>query len=343
MTKRIQRNLIFIGLMLVSSITFSQDIHFTQFGNAPANINPALTGNFDGDKRFAAIYRNQWFNVPVAYNTLNFAYDMKLPHVDTRSKSGYWGLGATFRYDVAGDSRLSDGAIGAMASYNKRVGKNHWVTIGAGLAVGQRRFNPADLKFADQVGNNPNEPLTGTSEFFTTTSVVYPDLNTGINYRFQSSKKRTSLNLGAGVFHLNRPRRDFNMDGIERKLENRITPYLMTTIQIAPSFDILVNGMMNWQGPHRNPVMGAQGKIHFDQRIAREFSMQFGGAYRWNDAIIPTAQLNYKNWQVGLAYDINVSRFVNASLNNGGPEVSVIYIIKDVPPAEYCPTCPIQL
>ena len=39
------------------------EIHFTQFEMAPIQLNPALSGNFQGTYRVGGIYRDQWFSV----------------------------------------------------------------------------------------------------------------------------------------------------------------------------------------------------------------------------------------------------------------------------------------
>ena len=71
------------GLIVCLLLAFSafelgaQDIHFTQFGNSHLNLNPALTGSFNGLGRINANYRSQWNEVPVEYQTFTLAYDMK--------------------------------------------------------------------------------------------------------------------------------------------------------------------------------------------------------------------------------------------------------------------------
>ena len=36
--------------------SFSQDLHYSQFYNAPLVISPALTGIFNGDQRFYGLF-----------------------------------------------------------------------------------------------------------------------------------------------------------------------------------------------------------------------------------------------------------------------------------------------
>ena len=65
----------FILLFVISNIHFllnGQDIHHSQFYTAPLNLNPGLTGIFNGDQRLALNYRRQWFGL--ANLSLSLAY-----------------------------------------------------------------------------------------------------------------------------------------------------------------------------------------------------------------------------------------------------------------------------
>ncbi|MEM6772440.1 MAG: hypothetical protein AAF597_17825, partial [Bacteroidota bacterium] len=71
---------------------------------------------------------------------------------------------------------------------------------------------------------------------------------------------------------------------------------------------------------------------------------QGGLGYRFDrigDAFFPHIQLHYNAWRVGLSYDINVSDFRVATQGNGGPELSIRYIIKKVRPVPSRRFCPI--
>src|ERR1041384_3691574 len=58
----------------------AQDIHFSQFFEAPLWRNPSLAGIFSGDIRVQGVYRDQWNSVTDAYRTgsLNAEYKMAI-------------------------------------------------------------------------------------------------------------------------------------------------------------------------------------------------------------------------------------------------------------------------
>ena len=57
-------------------ISFSQDIHYSQFYSSPLTLNPALTGVNDCTYRIAAMYRNQWQSVTDPYQTPSISFDI---------------------------------------------------------------------------------------------------------------------------------------------------------------------------------------------------------------------------------------------------------------------------
>ena len=66
-----------------------------------------------------------------------------------------------------------------------------------------------------------------------------------------------------------------------------------------------------------------------------------GLSYRAGDAMIAHFEVFYLNWHFGLSYDINTSAFSAACNRNGGPELSLRYIITKVRPPDTFKACPI--
>src|ERR1041384_2807255 len=67
-------------LLLLTMAGGAQDIHFSQFFEAPLWRNPSLAGIFTGDVRVQGVYRDQWNSVTDAYRTgsLNAEYKMAI-------------------------------------------------------------------------------------------------------------------------------------------------------------------------------------------------------------------------------------------------------------------------
>ena len=77
-TKYYIASLVILLSFLSISNLHAQDIHYTQFTLQGMQQSPAFAGNFDGNHRFATLYRNQWATVSVPYNTLGFSYDVNI-------------------------------------------------------------------------------------------------------------------------------------------------------------------------------------------------------------------------------------------------------------------------
>ena len=61
-------SLLLAALHLLTAVR-AQDIHFSQFFEAPLLRNPSLAGIFTGDIRVQAVFRDQWTSVTNAYKT----------------------------------------------------------------------------------------------------------------------------------------------------------------------------------------------------------------------------------------------------------------------------------
>src|SRR5688500_19725350 len=71
--------LAFLSALPLAASVGAQDIHFSQFFEAPLLRNPSLAGIFTGDVRVQAVYRDQWNSVTTAYKTASLNGEYKLP------------------------------------------------------------------------------------------------------------------------------------------------------------------------------------------------------------------------------------------------------------------------
>src|ERR1700759_2888800 len=90
----------FTTLVFLAGISsaYSQDLHFSQFFEAPLLRNPALAGIFTGDYRIQGVYRDQWNSFTNAYKTGSFNAEYKLPVART---DDYLTIGLQVLYDTA--------------------------------------------------------------------------------------------------------------------------------------------------------------------------------------------------------------------------------------------------
>jgi type IX secretion system PorP/SprF family membrane protein len=299
-------------------------------------INPALTGIFNGDKQVSLIHKRQWFSVPVEYMTFSGSFDMKF--LKDQHPKGFFSAGAIFNFDQAGDSDLRWMNLNLMGSYTRALTRSFFVGLGAYVGGGQRSFDLKDLRWDDQYDGtfNPNLP---TGEHFGDTDFFWLDLGGGVNIRLQG-KDRTKIDLGVGAFHLNEPGFSF-YDRKSIKLPTRLAFSGMGVLKLGSRLDIFGNGLYQDQGPYEETVVGGGLIIHISNRKAREVELHLGVSDRLDDAIIPMVALGYDGWKAGFSYDVNTSNFKVATDKHGGPEFFVNYTVKKLWPLEQTRVCSI--
>lgn len=326
-------------LLILLTKAHSQDIHFSQFYNTPANLNPALTGIFDGDMRFTGNYRSQWEAVPVPYQTFSGAFDTKLFHPKL-GKHSFLGLGLVFNQDSAGDADLSLSQIGANIALTRQLSDAIFTTIGVQLMTGQRSVRPDQLTFEEQWNGDIFVPASSNNEFFNNNASRLSSVSAGINVHYQKEGTRTQFSSGIGIFHLNQPDASLT-NSSEVKLPVKFIPHFVSVFQVSSNFDFRLNAIFTRQTSYQEIVGAAAVRYHISTEKNKELAIQGGIGTRLQDALVPSVEIQVRNWTAGLSYDINTSDFKTASQRRGGPEIFLQYIIWKVKPPKEFKACPI--
>src|SRR5947208_11646912 len=114
----------FAGFILLLSLytVQGQDLHFSQFFEAPLLRNPSLAGIFTGDYRIQGVYRDQWNSFTNAYKTGSFNAEYKLPVGRT---DDYLTIGLQVLYDKAGSAGLTSTQVFPALNYSKSLSSTH--------------------------------------------------------------------------------------------------------------------------------------------------------------------------------------------------------------------------
>ncbi len=336
---KVKAILAFILLSLIFDlVSYSQDIHFSQFNFSPLNQNPANTNLFDGDYRFVGNYRNQWPSVPVRYNTFSFSTEANFLTLKNNDRIG---AGLVFFFDRAGDSRFTSLNTALSISYIKSLDKKFHNAISAGIQFGlvNRNINYSKLNFDNQWNGDVYDPNISIDESFSRTRFNYFDLGVGLAYRY-SKNERTNFTLGFGATHLSQPKQSFYNDN-SVKLNPRFTVHTRAQVKVAKRLDVVPELMFQMQDSKYEMDYGAHIKYYLPMSIPHTVALNLGAYGRSAEAGWLFAGMDYDNLQVNLSYDINFSKLHVASRYNGGFEVSVIYILAKVKkinkPGAVCP------
>ena len=337
------RDRISVFILVISSIlTFGelsgQDFHYSQFYNAPVTVNPALTGIFNGDERIMGSLRDQWRPVPVPWFNFSLSYDRKI--YPKKSKKGFFGAGAFFNYDVAGDSKLQLANINLAGSYTRVLNHRNLLTIGALLGYASRGFNPDDLTW-DRYWD-PNtftvDPSSGSGESFNYERFGFLESSLGLNYRWQKSS-RTKLDLGIGGFHLITPKARF-YENESQQLPIRFSLYGIYSRKLSDKLDLQLDGLYQKQNAYNEWLVGGYLNFYLNQNRGKEFEFRVGVGYRTRQAIYPKLGIEFKNLFIAASYDIYFDDF-SQEHGGGGPEIHVRYLIRHVKPLGKFKVCPI--
>lgn len=306
-----------------------QDIHFSQSHFSPLNISPGLAGMFPEDVRIMGSYRSQWQSVPVPFLTFSGAADMKLPNLlrgnDKLSLAG----GVNFNYDKAGDSALSLSSFGATAALHYQINESNTLSLGVQSVVSQRSFSISGLRFNNQFDGELYDPSRASKENFTNENKAFADVNAGLSWMLKKDDNRSYAIAGIGGYHLTRPVQSFK-DDPDAQLPMRLSIYFGGVIQAHPKWDIVIHALGQLQGPYQQILLGGAGRYHLSEAKGKEVAIQIGTSFRISDAIIPTFELHYAAWKIGVSYDVNISAFEAATNGNGGIEIGAMYTITNV-------------
>jgi len=318
-----------VGLLFLTSTVLAQDIHFSQFNQAPARLNPALTGQFEGGYRIAGIYRSQWGAITVPYSTFALSGD-----AHNFMKQQGLGVGLDFFFDKAGDGNLGTVNFNASGSYSLRIGetnKNH-LTFGLQLGWVQRQLDPSKLVFNNQNGGG------GSLESFNT-GASYFNASSGVLWETKFTKRK-KLQLGFAVHNLTQPNINFYAND-DSKLAMRFTIHGSYQFKITDKIDLIPSALAMFQGPHKQITPGLNAKYILDSRSNNYRAVYLGLWTRTGDAAFVSMGMDWNTLNVGLSYDFNYSSLNTASRYRGGFEFSVIYIFREaLPPRQHFKTCP---
>ncbi|MBL7731262.1 MAG: type IX secretion system membrane protein PorP/SprF, partial [Chitinophagaceae bacterium] len=134
--------------LLLSAVVWvqgaAQDIHFSQFFEAPLWRNPSLAGIFSGDIRVQAVYRDQWNSVTNAYRTGSLNAEFKKP---IGKSNDFITTGAQLLFDRAGTIGWTSTHLLPVLNYHKSLSneKNSYLSLGFMGGWVQRRFDPSKV------------------------------------------------------------------------------------------------------------------------------------------------------------------------------------------------------
>lgn len=335
--------ILFFTIWILSPVSANaQDARFSQFYAVPLQLNPAMTGVFEGRWRANAVYRDQWSSVlgSVPFRTIAASYDMRYRVVG----SDYFGFGINALRDEVGDGHLVQNRVYLDFAYIKEMGgssygkSGQFVSVGAQLGGGQNQINWNNFWFSEQfdlsIGGFPNTALDNRESAIIGQSVnsdMFLDFNVGLLY-YAVLDENTSFYAGAAINHLNGPNISFFDSGAEA-LNDRIVAHAGGEVGFSDQLSLLPALIFMKQGALTSWTGGAN--IRYNNHDWNEVALRLGlwphfssstdSRVYWESMAV-TAILEMNRWNFGVSYDITMSDFSQANNSRGGFELSLEYI-----------------
>ena len=310
---------------------FSQDFHLSQYEEAPLNLNPALTGFYNGTFRIHSHYRTQWASIS------NHPYTTALISGEQHLKKISVGAQIADQRAGTGNYNVLDLQLSAAYDHALDFKKEHRISAGAQAGFAYKSVNISKLTFENQYvpfngGSFDNALANGESNL--NQNIFIPDLKFGLIYYYAKNESHINPFLGFTAFHLTHPKESFLSEN--NKLPIRFLVHGGSKINVTDKIQLVPKFLFMQQANDREIVAGMDANFYVPNTTA---FFIIGSSYRNKDAVIFFAGLKYGRYTYKVSYDVNNSSLKPATAGKGGLEISITMIGSRYKPTPI-PNCP---
>jgi type IX secretion system PorP/SprF family membrane protein len=312
MMKRFLFCLLFI--ILIDDLV-AQDPQFSQYYQAPLYLNPGFTG-ITPQQRLVFNHRIQWPNLPQAFSTSAFSYDIFVDELRS-------GFGVLVTNDVMGSAGWRTNTAGLLYSFKVKLNDNIVFSPGLYFGYGANGIDRSRLTLGDGLefqgqSLDPDLNKLGRQDYF--------DFGSGFIFY------NRNLWLGAAFHHMNQPNLSVLNDVSRLPMKTsihggaRLSLYngprtLAKVSYLTPSFIFRKQGKSFSQldvgiNYHIDPVSVGfwyRGKP-FEKTVINSVAQ---------DALILSLGMYFKNLSIGYSYDFTISELQTAA--GGAHEIAITY------------------
>jgi len=321
MNKKLNYCLLFLIVFGWQARITAQDLHFSQYFNAPLIINPANTGFIpDGEYRLGLNYRNQWASLGNPYKTFSVFGDGQL--FGERFENGWVGVGGALLRDVAGSGDLTTTRAFASVAYHQALGLGSLISAGFSLGYVNKRVDFTKLTFDNQWNGKFFDITAPSGEPFATNQVNYFSLQAGMNYAYYPNEN-TYLNVGFSASNINRPNESFFTDGlVDTRLATRFTTFINGSFRAADAVILNPNVYVSKMANAVEVVAGGTAQRNLGGNGNTQLIM--GAYFRVSDAIIPVIGVQQSGYKFTFSYDATSSGLKHFNQGRGAYEMSIV-------------------
>lgn len=337
--------LVLLLSILSGMVTNAQDFHLTQYDAAPLNLNPSMTGMFDGYYRIHGHYRTQWSAIANnAFQTMEIGYDMPLKN---------FSVGGQLMDYTAGTGNYNVFSFEASGAYDIKLDSSNFHHISVGLQAGiiQKSLNFAKLTWGNQydysgsTSGNPFNSTYNSGETNSTQSLIIPDVNLGFTYYYAKDASRINPFFGFSVSHLTHPTETFystsNKLPLKYIIHTGCKVNINETFALLPKIFIMRQTLLETNRKSNDKEMTFNLMVHYYLKQSDAFifagpTLRFSGPLSKSninnlegvedDAAAIDFGLKYGRYTYRVSYDLNTSTLKPYTSGRGGLEISITYI-----------------
>lgn len=313
----------------------AQDVHLSQFYTAQLNLNPALGGYYLGDFRVASNYRNQWRALGEPITTTTIAIDKRFHFYTDEIDAGI----IIIKNQFQGFS-LNTNKILLSGSYKRQI-LSHEIRAGLQFGLVLKSTDLSSQTFPNQWAYNSGkfDQMIDNLEDRLQASQRFVDFNFGVAWSKSFAKIKPTV--GISLFHFNRPK-DTYFDVPSERLRMRKVIHGEAVIKTNSGLTIEPKLMMMIGNKAQDLVLGSNIKKHYSEgNIKHVYGglLYRDGFVRNRDAIIPVVGLQFNKFDVGISYDINISKLSTNSTLKSTFELSLVYTAPTFSPKKLSIPC----
>lgn len=301
---------------------WAQDLHFSQFYEAPLLRNPSLAGLFEGDVRVQTVYRSQWNSIAFPYQTGSINADYKF-HVG--KGDDFMTTGIQTLFDRAGTLALSTTHFMPAVNFHKSLSqtRSSYLSLGFMGGIVSRRLDRAKVTTNNQFDGFAYNGSLPDGETFAA-NYNYFDMNVGMSYNTTVGASGQHLFFaGLAYHHFNKP-----VNSFYRNI-NHLPKWVFSTglkLNINPFSYVTFTGDYTRQYPYQEAIGGVMYSRKIGDEDVPKYTIHGGMYMRYKDAVIPVVKMDWYPFSLAFSYDINISKLAVASAGRGGVEVSLSYV-----------------
>jgi type IX secretion system PorP/SprF family membrane protein len=313
------------AVMMIHSSSHAQDPSFSQFFSSPLNINPALTGNINGDWRLMSNFRDEWIGPASPYVTGTISYDQKLmqKNIPNVAEDNILGIGGMLMFDNAMSGIVKSTYASLNLSYSVKLaegeGFTHRLGLGFGATYGHRSIDYSRLDFEEQFTGTGFNTSLPTGENALSNMKAFVSANVGILYSYTT--ETSNFDLGVSAFHVNKPKQTFLKDANQ---DLAIRKVAHANFETFLNERLVLNANAIYQQQSTASYFSIGGALGYYLGDDAGTMLNAGTWYWSKNAIIPYVGITYKDYQFGLSYDVTTSKLNQAARKPATWEFSLI-------------------